>query len=44
MLFKAVLGNLEWKFFFLAQPWWPTFNINLTLIFVRKTQESFLKR
>ena len=40
MLFKA---NLECKIFFIAHPWWPTFETSFTVIFVRKTHESFLK-
>ena len=32
MLFRAV-GDLDWKFFFVTQ----------AVIFIRKTQESFLK-
>ena len=43
MLFTAVLGDLEWKIFFTAQPWWGTFKISSVIIFVRKTHESFLK-
>ena len=33
MLFMAVLSDLDWKIFFLAQ----------AVIFVKKTQESILK-
>ena len=43
MLFKAVLGDLEWKTFFTAQPCWATFEISFPVIFVRKTQNHFLK-
>ena len=43
MLFKATLGDLDWKMFFLAQLWWAAFNISFAVIFIMKTQESFLK-
>ena len=43
MQFKTVLGDLEWKIFFLTYTWWATFYNVLAVIFVRKTHESFLK-
>ena len=39
----AILGDLEWSIFFVAQPWWVTFKISLVVIFVMKTNKSFLK-
>ena len=40
---KMVLVDLEWKIFPVAQPWWPTFKIRFTVIFIRKFHRSLLK-
>ena len=37
MLFKGILGDLEWKIFLIDQPWWATFRVSFADIFVRKT-------
>ena len=41
---KVILGNLEWKIFFVAHPWWQASKINSAVIFVRKTYKSFLMK
>ena len=43
MPFKAVLGNLELKMFFVSQPWWGAFNISFVIISIKKFHESCLK-
>ena len=43
MLFKAILDNLGWEFFFVTQPRWAIFNICIMVIFVGETYKSFLK-
>ena len=43
MSFKTVLGDLEWTIFFLAQPWWATFNISLALFLLGKLTKHFWK-
>ena len=42
MSFKTV-GDLEWKIFFLAQPWWAIFNISLALFLLGKLTKHFWK-
>ena len=39
MLFKAILDNLGWEFFFVTQPRQAIFNICLTGIFVGETHK-----
>ena len=41
--FKVVLDDLEWKIFFVTEPWWATLKISFAVIFIRKANESFLK-
>ena len=43
MLFRVILGNPEGNIFFVDQPWWMKFKISFAVIFIKKTQESFLK-
>ena len=43
MLFKAILDNLGWEFFFATQPQQAIFNICFIVIFVGETHKSFLK-
>ena len=43
MSFKAILGNLEWKIFFLAQPWWLTFKSVWQLFLLGKLSNHFWK-
>ena len=43
MLLKAILGNLVWKIFFIAQLWVATFKIRFAVIFISKTHQSFYK-
>ena len=43
MLFKAILRDLEWKVFYVAQPWWLTFNISFAFIFKKKLYGPFLR-
>ena len=41
---KAVLSNLEWKFFFIIQPWWAVFKIGFARLFsLEKLTNHFLK-
>ena len=41
LLFKSVLGNVEWKI--LCCPTMVPFKINFVVIFIKKTHKSFLK-
>ena len=43
MSVKAILGDLEWKLFFVAQPWWAIFKVSFEVIFPGKNLELFLK-
>ena len=36
MPFETVLGNIEWKFFVLSQPWRPTFKVSFEVVFIGK--------
>ena len=43
MLFKIILGNLDWKILFVVQPWSEACKITLIVIFVKKNHESVFK-
>ena len=43
MPLKAVLRDLEWNIFIVAQPWWATFKISFVVIFTRQFHDQFWK-